>query len=110
MNEEMIDAIINCSMALEEMIEVITIGIRNEHGDDVATSVLINVATTMLAEVMVTATPESRELVANAIQHEIVAKVGERKASSEAKKAVDTAMIRAKVSHFTCYPNNTKKH
>lgn len=110
MDEEKLKAIMNFSTAMEQMVVDISVGMREEHGIDVATSVLINVATTMLAEVMVMAPAATRQLIAEAIEHEITIKIAEAKAAREADKAVDTAMSRAKAGQMTCYPDNPTKH
>jgi hypothetical protein len=110
MDEKKVKAIMNFSTAMEQMIVDISVGMREEHGIDVATSVLINVATTMLAEVMVMAPEASRQLIAEAIEHEITIKIGEAKAVREVDKAVDTVITRAKAGQMTCYPDKPTKH
>lgn len=109
-DEKSIEAIIRFSMAMEGMIFEISEGVRDEHGSDVASSVLINVATTMLADVMTSAPAEVRGLMAKAIEEEIVAKIKEIKARQESQAVIDAAIDRAKAGHMTCYPDKPTKH
>ena len=110
MDDEQAETISLHTDGLEQVVVDIISAIKQEHGMDVALSVLINVATTMLARVMLVATPESRELLAQTIELEISMKIREGRAAREAEKAVDAAKSRAKAGHMTCYPDNTKKH
>lgn len=109
-DEENIQAIIRFSMALEGMIGEIIKPVREDYGSDVADSVLINVATTMVAQVMTSTPAEVRGLVAKAIEDEIVAKITEFKKVEKASEAAHAVIDRAKAGHMTCYPDKPTKH
>lgn len=109
-DEENVQAIIRFSIALEGMVSEIIKPVREDYGSDVADSVLANVATTMLAQVMILTPADVWGPVAKAIEDEIVAKIIEFKKVEKANKAAHTVIDRAKAGHMTCYPDKPTKH
>jgi pyruvate/2-oxoglutarate/acetoin dehydrogenase E1 component len=109
-NEEKMAAIIRFSMALEGMIGEIREQVREDYGSDVADSVMINAATTMLAVVMASTPREVLGLMAKAIEDEIVVKIKEVRAAEAAGDATNEVISRAKAGHMTCYPDKPTKH
>ena len=110
MDYDQIKAMMQHTLAIEALLEDIRIGISDEHGDEIAANVLINVATGLLAEVLHVMPPVALEEMWEDISKEVGIKIGAMKVEHPEAKAIHAAVVRAITGDMTCYPDKSKKH
>ena len=93
MKKSEMKAIGNHTIDLEDQVNTVMRKIFNEHGDDVAMNVMLNVGTSMLAKTLLLAPEEARDDLVGVLATLIDAKVQEGGALIESFKAIGNAMV-----------------